>query len=145
MVAHVRHLWRTMTYSATLAILELWCIFKRQKLAWEIFFSFFYMNDTLCVIVHHRASLMMHCASLCDHSVGSPLYRGRLQSIPTYVYTHDTPSLSTLKYATDKDLRKIPGPRCELSLALRWAACLRMCLINISMPPDKFRRGWCID
>ena len=48
------------------------------------------MNDALCVIVRHRASFMMHCASLCDYNVGSPLYRGRLQSryvsIPDFIH-----------------------------------------------------------
>ena len=61
---------------------------KGKNMVWKIFFgSFYYMNDAQwCTVRHcvsfmmHCASLMMHSASLCDHNVGSPLYRGRLQS-----------------------------------------------------------------
>ena len=71
----------------TLRLLQFWSFgrfFKRQKFGLEDFLVILlYEWRTVrhCVsFMTHCASLKTHSASLCDHNVGSPLYRGRLQS-----------------------------------------------------------------
>ena len=72
------------TQWCTVQLWQFWSFgrfFKRQEYNLEDFFvSFYYMNDAQWRTVHHCvsfmmdcASLMMHSALLCNHTVGSPL------------------------------------------------------------------------